>query len=771
MNARWRRRTAIIALLMAFGAVPVLPDFSNLRQAHAADREAPYLDMAVAAGGVPFVPDETCEECHEAQYDAWRLSHHRHAMEPAAEAMVLGDFDGAVFHQDGKRSEFLKRDDRFYVLTEGPDGQSAEFEILYTFGYHPLQQYLVGLPGGRLQALDVAWDVDRERWFRLSPEIEAEPGDRLHWTGSFYRWNTTCADCHSTNLRKGFDPESDSFHTSWSAINVGCQACHGAGADHVDWARDYDGGKVDETEAKGLLVRFADDEADAEIVACAPCHSRRTRISEPADVTGQLLDAFVPALLREDLYHADGQILDEVYVYGSFVQSRMYGAGVRCSDCHDPHSGRLKADGNAVCTQCHQESPPARFPSLIAKDYDAFAHHRHEPGISGAQCVSCHMPVRTYMEIDPRRDHSLRIPRPDLSLKLGVPNACTQCHGDRSDDWASKTVDQWFGGRQRPRHYGEVLHEARLGLPNAQDDLVELITDPQQPAIVRATGMSLLPSNFGSRSLAAYQAGLSDEDPLVRMAAVRALEPFPLPQRWQAAGALLVDPVRAVRIAAARMLAAVPRDALDAQNRGRLDAAVAEYIATQELARETPEANLNLGILHAAMQNTDQAESAYRKALEIEPQFVPAIINLVDLYRETGRDEVGATFLRQGIERVPEAAELRYAFGLLEIRRGASRSAVPHLRKAAELDPGNSRYKYVLAIALDSHGFWANALNVLREAHQQSPGDRDILFALTTISRDHGKFDDARAYARTLVDLDPGDRQAEQLLEQLESEN
>ena len=771
MKVFWTRCATVFALIISVCAALALISSSPWQGARAEAKPFPRFELGTGPGGVSYVPDETCTECHSAQYEQWLHSHHRHAMEPATEATVLGNFDGAVFHHGGKTTEFRKRGNQFYVLTEGLDGQSSEFEILYTFGFHPLQQYLAAVPDGRLQALDIAWDVDGGRWFKLLPEITAEPGDRLHWTGPFYRWNTTCADCHSTNLRKGFDPESDRFSTTWSAINVGCQACHDPGDAHVNWARDYDAGEVDDDVDKGLPALSSDNEASAEIAVCAQCHSRRQRISEPGTFRGKPLDAFVPTLLREDLYHPDGQILDEVYVYGSFIQSRMYREGVRCSDCHDPHSGRLRADGNAVCTQCHQHSPPVRFPTLTAGSYDTPEHHHHEADSRGAQCVSCHMPTRTYMEIDPRRDHSLRVPRPDLSMKLGVPNACTQCHGDRENDWAAGVVDQWVGDRQRPRHYGEVLHAARLGLPNAPNHLVELITDQQQPAIVRATGLSLLPSNLGPMSLAAYRAGLADEDPLVRLAAVQALEPFPLPQRWQAAAALLADPTRAVRIEAARLLAAVPRNALNAQDGERLDAAVAEYIAAQKLAEETPEANLNLGILHAAMKNTDKARSAYRKALEIEPRFVPAIVNLADLYRELGQDEEGAKVLQQGIEQVPDSAEIRHALGLLKVRQGASDAAFPHLRKAVELDPENLRYRYVLAIALNSHGFWPNALKVLREAHQQAPSDRDILYALTTISRDQGETADAIVYARKLYDLDPSDQQARQLLGQLESEN
>jgi len=752
---------AVLAVLGVASGRPVYAEAGAL----------PGQDLSASSGGTPYVPEETCRDCHQDQYESWRDSHHRHAMEPATEASVLGDFAGAVFEHGGKRAEFLTRDERFFVGIEGPDGAPGEFEVLYTFGYHPLQQYLVALPGGSLQALDLAWDVEKGRWFKLLPEIAAEPGERLHWTGSFYRWNTTCADCHSTNLRKGFDPESGGFHTTWSDITVGCQACHGPGSAHVEWARSYDGGEPETEVETGLLALSAHDAADTEIAVCAKCHSRRERISESGSLTGQLLDEFVPMLLREDLYHADGQILDEVYVYGSFVQSRMYGAGVRCSDCHDPHSVRLKAEGNAVCTQCHQGSPPARFPSLGAGDYDSAAHHHHDDGSAGALCVNCHMPARTYMEIDPRRDHSLRSPRPDLSRALGSPNACTQCHDDRSDDWAAETVDLWFGPGERPGHYGAVLQNARRGSPAVSDDLAALIIDRQQPAIVRATGLSLVPSNFGPASPAAYEAGLTDSNPLVRWAAVQALEPFPLPQRWQAAGPLLADPVRAVRIEAARILAAVPSTAIDAQDRLRLDAAVGEYIAAQELAQETSAANHNLGILYASMNEPDRAEWAYRKALTIDPRFVPAVVNLADLYRALGRDDEGAELLQNAVELTPESGEIWHAVGLLRVRQGAPDTAIEALRKAAELDPENARYSYVLAIALNGEGYWPNALKVLRKAHRHSPGNRDILYALTTISRDNGKMDDALSYARTLVDLNPSDPQARRMLQQLESAN
>jgi predicted CXXCH cytochrome family protein len=544
-------RGALLWGLLA-GALGALPGLSVAQETAAGkDRDIAYVE------------DRLCAECHGEQYDRWLGSHHRHAMAPADRSNVQGDFDDARFTHKGKTTRFFRKDGRYFVATEGPKGEPGEFEVRYTFGYRPLQQYLLAMPGGRLQALDVAWDSENKRWFHLLPDLDPAPGDPLHWTAPFYTWNTTCAACHSTDLKKGYDPGRDSFTTTWAEVNVGCQACHGPGEAHMAWARS---GAAPEAGA-GLPAPLKGQDAAAEIQVCAPCHSRRQALTESYRPGDGFLDHFRPEVLRDDLYHPDGQILEEVYVYGSFLQSRMYRAGVRCSDCHDPHGGELKAAGNAVCTQCHGPAPPDRFAGLAAKTFDAPSHHRHQDGSSGALCVNCHMPAQTYMVVDPRRDHSLRVPRPDLSVKLGVPNACTQCHRDQTDAWAAEAVAAWTGGAQRERHYGEVLQAARRGEPGGRDGLLELLADGGQPAIVRATGLALLARYAEARTLPALAAGLADADPLARLSALRALEPYPLSQRWRAAAPLLDDPRRALRIEAARLLAGVPREQMSESGR------------------------------------------------------------------------------------------------------------------------------------------------------------------------------------------------------------
>ncbi|MDX1345904.1 MAG: multiheme c-type cytochrome, partial [Sedimenticolaceae bacterium] len=442
-----------------------------------------------ASASADYVGGESCAECHSEQVMQWSGSHHDLAMQVATEKTVLGNFDNASMEHYGITSKFFRNGDRFMVRTEGPDGKLQDYEVTYTFGVYPLQQYLVPFPDGRLQALPLAWDSRSkeeggQRWFHLYPNERIGPGDELHWTGPQQNWNYMCAECHSTDLKKNYDQASDTFDTTWSEINVSCEACHGPGSQHVAWARKEQGSdKYSET--MGLVAEFNERKdaawtmdpktgnalrnkprtTDSEIEVCAQCHSRRSSISQDYVPGKPFMDHYVPSLLVDGLYHADGQIDDEVYVYGSFLQSKMYAAGVTCSDCHEPHSLALRSPGNGVCAQCH----------LPAK-YDSKSHHFHEPGSEGASCAECHMPPKNYMVVDPRHDHSMRIPRPDLSVKLGTPNACNNCHADRDAGWAAQQVKTWYGD-SLPGHqaYAETLNAARRDAPGAGEELAAVV--------------------------------------------------------------------------------------------------------------------------------------------------------------------------------------------------------------------------------------------------------------------------------------------------------
>jgi len=729
--------------------------------------EPPAEDLSEAA----FTGSDACAECHREQHALWKGSHHDRAMELADETTVLGDFDEALFTHQGVTTRFFRRDGRFFFNTEGADGQLADFEVAYTFGVEPLQQYLVVFPGGRLQSFTVAWDTLAGRWFHLYPEEHIAAGDPLHWTGLYLCWNTMCAECHSTALHKGYDTRTGSFATSWAEIDVGCEACHGPGEAHASWARTLPEGEKPADGETGLPVKFAAGDGRYEVEGCAPCHSRRSRLSSEERVPRPFLDHFAPAMLREGLYHANGQIQDEVYVYGSFLQSRMYRAGVRCSDCHDPHSLAFWAPGNALCARCHGEHPDRRFPGLVAKRYDTPEHHFHPANSPSASCVGCHMPVRTYMVVDPRHDHSFRIPRPDLSARFGTPNTCNDCHPDRSAEWAAETVATWYGPdrRQEPR-FDEAFAAGRRGAPDAGPALAALAADAGQPGIVRATALELLRAQ-GPEAVPILITATRDSDPLVRAAAVGGLEPLPPEPRLEAAAPLLGDPLRLVRVAAARVLASLPAERLPPRQRRALEAAIAEYEQAQLVQADMPSANLNLGVLHAAMGDRDLAERSYLQALRLDPGFLPARANLAHLYNQMGRNEDAERVLREGIARVPEGAgELHYSLGLLLAEEERLAEAAEELRAAVVQLPGRARVRYNHGLALQRLGRHAEAEAALLAAHQLGTHDPSIANALAILYAQQQRWEKALPFAEELVELAPEAPGPRQLLRRIQEE-
>ena len=745
---------------------------------------APPAGATAAPAAAAYVGAARCAPCHAAQQQAWLGSNHQRAMQPATPQTVLGNFDAATFNDANISARFQRKGAQFVVRTAGPDGKPADFPVAYTFGVEPLQQYLIPMHGGRLQSLTVAWDTRRktdggQRWFDLYPHEQIPPGDPLHWTGADQNWNYMCASCHSTNLRKGYDAATDTYATTWTDLDVGCEACHGPASRHVDWASaPASGGGAPPAGDNGLLVHFpaaqlsrwvidpatgnarpgAAPAAASEIDTCAPCHMRRSVIAADYTPDQPLLDTYVPALLSDGLYFADGQIQGEVYEYGSFLQSKMFHAGVSCRNCHEPHGQALRAPGNGVCAQCH----------LPAK-YDTTAHHFHAAGTSGASCIGCHMPATTYMLVDPRHDHSLRVPRPDLTVTLGTPNACNNCHAERDATWARDQVRAWYGhdpaGYQT---YAAALQAGRTGAADAPSALAALVRNQAQPAIARATALSLLPPSLGPETLAALQTGLRDGDPMVRLAAADALQALPPAQRLPLATPLLSDPLRAVRIAAARQLASVPQTLAGPAVRAQIDRGVAEFILAQQVDADRPEARTNLCTLFGELGEISAAEAECRAALRLRPQYTPASVNLADFYRTQQRDADGEQTLRQGLAVAPDDAALHHALGLLLVRQQRRDAALDELQKAVQLRPNEARFSYVLAIGLSSAGQRERALEVLQAAHRLQPADRQILVALATISRDAGRLPQARDYARQLVALAPDDPSARQFLQQLD---
>ena len=722
-----------------------------------------------------YVGRATCIECHQQQGDDWHGSHHDRAMDLATAETVLGDFNDQEFTYAGIPSKMYRRDDKFYITTDNAAGELQEFEIKYVFGFTPLQQYMVEMPDdveraegeiGRVQVLPLCWDTKKKEWFHIyqsqNPPVVA--GGPLHWTGVAQNWNLMCADCHSTNLQKNFSLDELTYRTTYSEIDVSCEACHGPGSIHVDLANSKSP-FWDRKLGYGLTVNLKSEfdpviksnklDPTMQLETCARCHSRRHIVHPNYRPGNRYADHYGLTLLNEGVYHADGQILDEVYVYGSFLQSRMFHEKVACTDCHDPHTaGRRISEttgkplaGNSLCTRCHT---PAK--------YDSAVHHRHEEkeGLTrdGTRCVDCHMPERTYMVVDPRRDHSLRVPRPDLTVKLGTPNACNTCHDkkDETPEWAAAKVVEWFGPKRAGNEsFAETLTLGRLGKPEAEAMLIELVKKRQAPAIARATAVSLL-RNYpaSSQSLSALEGALDDDSPLIRAAAVNSLGQLAetLPPAWSTEflddflSPRLNDPLREVRTGAARALAGLPPSTFSAKETKSLKQALKEYFAAQDAIAERYTAHMNRGTLYERLAQGRRADrdmkgardllnraiKAYETAILVEPNMVGPRSNLAPHYDRLGRTDDAikirqkeSQLLARDIGFLPKDATLRYRHGMMQYVLGKMDEAEQSLVKACELAPDDQHFLMSLALFFHKLARWDDALQRAEQLLKMQP--------------------------------------------------
>ena len=740
----------------------------------------PDTPPGLALEGRGYVPASTCEGCHQKATDAWADSDHAWAMRPATEKWILGAFDDKVFSDGAVSARFFRQGGSYFVETEGDDGEPEKFRIAYTFGYFPLQQYLVQFPGGRLQALTIAWDSrNREdggqRWFSLYPGERFAPDDALHWTGRYQNWNAMCADCHSTNLGMNYDSQTDTFATTWQEQNVGCQGCHGPGRDHLEWAGNRQGNTNDRLTAAemGLKLDFSTMDGKQVVEACAYCHSRREPLKDGHHAQENYLDKALPATLRPDLYYPDGQILGEVYVYGSFTQSKMAAAGVSCLDCHDPHTTELLAEGDGVCLQCHNDSPPARFPSLNAGDYASETHHRHALGSEGAMCVNCHMPEKTYMVVDPRRDHSFRIPRPDLTLSTGSPNACNECHDDKTAEWAVSTIDGWFESPRRPKHFAQALSAFRQAEADAFFRLAGLIRDPDAPAIARATAAEHL-AGFGSQARWEFRSGLLATAPLVQAYSANSVAMLPTEDRvsWLQRQ-LAPDQPGAVRDQAIRALAGVDIGEFPEESRARIESLKSDYERRLHELATLPGTRLNLAVYLQREGRHSEAIEHYQRALSMDAAFTPARVNLATLASEQGRMDLATNVLAEGVDRteIPAAdrGHMAYLLALIFVERGDLSEALFRFEQAGLLAPENPRVAYNHGLVLVRMRRLETAEQVLLEGLKRHSTDPGLLNAMVFLTMQQGRLSETLNWARRLKAASPQDPQAERLIRDLET--
>ena len=688
-----------------------------------------------------YVGDQSCKNCHGEEHKQWSESHHYMAMLPPNDSTVLGDFNNVVYTQDGVTSRFFKKDNVFVINTQGEDGKNHDYEVKYTFGFKPLQQYLVEFSGGRMQVPRVSWDTQRKKWFHQYAGQQIAAHDWLHWTGNSQNWNTMCASCHSTNLQKNYNNQTDSYKTSFSSLNVSCESCHGGGSLHIKYVSgdDYKNGK----KSAGSLIKLPQKTGQtAQINSCAPCHARASEISTKHIESRELMDNYIPEIPSNEHFFADGQVDDEDYIYTSFLQSKMYGKGVKCTDCHNPHSAKLKHIGNQTCFQCHD-----------TQKYAVKAHTFHTSN-EATLCVNCHMSGKLYMGNDLRHDHSFRVPRPDLSQKYGTPNACATCHKDKSNQWLADAVSKWYGSK-RNYHFSEDLIPGSSLDVNSERHLKNLLTKKQIPSNVQATAAYYLGNIYTPSSVSLLLESLKNKDAQVRYRALRSLSNFPTESWINATGNLLKDKVRAVRIAAAYLYIGLPKSEVPSAIKSDFNSAhkeLKEYLLYQT---DFAVGNIMLADYYTKLKDYKNAEKFYLRGLKKDDKINYAYLNLSSVYNAQGKNDLALKSLQNALKNDKKNDRIYYNMALLFNEMNNVKEAESCFDKAVALNSKNYRVYYNFGLLLLQNKEINKATVVLNKGILLNPTSSELYYAMVHLYIQTNDLGKAKIAVNRLKQLDP----------------
>jgi Flp pilus assembly protein TadD len=716
----------------------------------------------------------SCRECHEEIYDNWAKSHHAHAeREPSPFTENAAFVPAQTFKHGTQQTSLRATNGQYQVITAGLHGTNEIFPVARVLAENPLRQMLIPFPGGRVQVTEAAWDPRSNQWFNVYGNEDRKPGEWGHWLGRGMNWNSMCAACHNTRVRKNYDAATDSYHTTMVEHGVGCESCHGPMSAHNDWQHAHkNSAQKDPTVTKLTRENFFN--------TCAGCHSRRGELTgDPVPGDNFFEHHLLTIVDDSDIFYPDGQIRDEDYEVTAFMGSQMFHKGVRCMDCHDVHTMKTKLPGNFLCLSCHgpaATNAPAINP-VTHSHHLAFGYNtngvltnldlsKYVPARikeTGGECVNCHMPQTPYMVRHWRHDHGFTIPDPLLTKEFKIPNACERCHADKGTDWNLKYVEQWYGtNMNRPyRWHGETIARARLGDENAIQPLLKMLLTDEQ-FYWRAVAANLLQRWCAEPTVTApLIAALTDTNALVRQCAATALGPLAQagrPEILAALQPLLNDPSRNVRIATAQQLGAT----LDTNSLAGRD-----YLHSMAHNADQPLGQLQIGLFEFQHGDATNALTHFQTAAAWDPYSPGVHGELATLLSQLGRPDDAVAQLRKAVELAPKDADghFRLALGLNDT--GDAAGATAELEQAVKLDPHHARAAYNLGLARNASGDTAGALEALQAAAAADPHDAQIPYARATILARLGRMDEAGAAVRRALKLNPRFTEASALLQTL----
>lgn len=751
---------AAILLSPRLGKNPARPDASG---------PAPDRETYASYGG-----SASCKECHEEAYEAWAKSNHGRAERlPEAKLDDAVFVPGSTFQHGTQKTSARKDGGRFEIITAGLSATQEIFQVDRIIGHSPLRQMLISFPDGRWQATEAAYDPRTNDWFNVYGAEDRRPGEWGHWTGRGMNWNSMCATCHNTRLRKHYDLTNDIYRTTMVERGVGCESCHGPLRAHNDWQYANHGKGLPDPTIKKLS-------RDQMFDTCAACHSRRSEITGDPKPGDSFFDHHLLSTVdHSDLFYPDGQVRDEDYEVSAFLGSKMFHKGVRCADCHDFHSAKVRLPGNMMCLSCHG---PGQTNALVI---NPVAHSRHKvfgfdtngvmqpldlatykPGTikeTGGECVNCHMPQTPYMQRHWRHDHGFTIPDPLLTKQFGIPNACNRCHQDKDTDWSLKYVEEWYGEKMnRPtRQRAQIIARARTGDASARDDLLKLLREEDQ-AYWRAVAARMLePWAAEPQITRALIERFSDTNALVRQSIAQTLSSLSSaasPEIQSALSSRLNDPSRNVRVVAALALAST----LNLKSQAGTD-----LLRMLEHNADQPSGQIQLGGFALARGDATNALRHFQTARNWDPYSPEIRQEFAVLLSQLGKTRAALQELEAAVKLAPRDAESRFKLALLWNELGESAKALAELEAAVKLNPRHARAAYNLGLARNAAGNPAGAIQALLAAEAADSRDPRIPYARATIHARLGQLDEARQAARRALELNPQFREAATLLRQL----
>ena len=705
---------------------------------------APAPSPAVPPSGKrEFVGSKTCYDCHTKFYEVWSTSRHGLAMQPYSPAFASKELKpqaaDVVIGKQSFRAEIGPK--QGWVRQQDGD-KETHYPIAHVMGGKNVYYFLTQMEKGRLQVLPVAYDVHKQSWYDAAASGVRHFPDRrqrdeaLPWTDRLFTFNTTCFDCHVSQLATDYDLASDTYRTTWREAGISCESCHGPGGEHIEAMETGVKGRTSKDIKIIRTLEFGHAQMND---MCATCHAKLVPLSTDFIAGEKFYDHYDLVTLEHQDFYPDGRDLGENYTFTSWSMSPCLKSDkLDCNLCHTP-SGRPRFEGreaNQSCLPCH---------AAIVKDSTAHSHHKAE-GV-GNSCIACHMPMSRFAAMA-RTDHSMRPPMPAATIAYKSPNACNQCHADHDAAWADQWVRKWY-----PRDYqAEPLRRAALLDAARKNDWTKLpeilaeVQNKQCDEIYRNSFVRMLRSCSDPKKWPVLIAALKDDSPLVRASAAAALEGYLTEESVWALLRATADPVRLVRIRAAASLASVRAARVDdADARKSLLRATAEFKKAMEARPDDWASYSNLGGYYMEAGDFGAAVEAFETALRLEPRVVAPMVNLSMAYANLKQNDKAEKWLRRAVAAEPENSAANFNLGLLLAETDRLEDAEKALRAALKSDPQLAPAAYNLGVILGEKKDFAGAVQWCRKAHDLRPEELKYTQSLGFYLNEKGDKDEAAA--------------------------